>query len=636
MEAKKQSFHLTFFQTYFFPALFIFLIPGLSILFLGLSQSRIDREFLESVENDLNRDQKMSAEDKQATREFFRANPISKILAGNDPQWEPLRNGVGDTMKWYCLSLQVGLSIAWWSIIMSLAVLLICPWPLLFSIRFPEVNYYVISLEWNILKIFCMSQVLGQAYLVIALSFWITATFFNVYYLKLILLAILLAVLPVVMVIRAIFANTDSPLRVKGKVLHEEQAPRFWARLEALAQACGARMPDHVILGLEDTFFVTEGDVACNDGTLTGRTLFLSLPMLRVVDRRQADAVFAHELGHFSGEDTVYSKKIAPLLSRYAKYLELLHQNPISYPVFYFMCSFWSFFHWSLGTYNKKREHRADQIGAQASSPQDFAVGLLLVSAYSGFRSKLETEYFSQDKLTEDLDLSETIRVGYWNFVREYQGKLDSDEIKASHPFDSHPSYHERLAALGITAIPKYQTDFAEINESQTWIPEISIADEWEDALWAEYQQEFRNNHELSLAFRYLPETEEEQAIVDKHFPVLNFTNKKGYQLTITHNTVHFPDTNQTFEFHEIESLGLEQEFITKHIYIQFAGKKKKVEKFLISGFDAKHEVISEKIGQYFGRFRMAREYLKNKKAEEAKSSTEIKPSPGSVDESRN
>jgi|GEM_PF-6220462 len=185
METKKQSFHLTFFQTYFFPVLFIFLIPGISILFLGISQNRIDREFLESVENDLNRDQKMSAEDKQATREFFRANPISKILAGNDPQWEPLRNGVRDTMKWYCLSLQVGLSIAWWSILMSLAVLLICPLPLLFSIRFPEVNYYVISLEWNILKLFCMSQVLGQAYLVIALSFWITATFSNVYYLKL-------------------------------------------------------------------------------------------------------------------------------------------------------------------------------------------------------------------------------------------------------------------------------------------------------------------------------------------------------------------------------------------------------------------------------------------------------------------
>lgn len=60
------------------------------------------------------------------------------------------------------------------------------------------------------------------------------------------------------------------------------------------------------------------------------------------------------------------------------------------------------------------------------------------------------------------------------------------------------------------------------------------------------------------------------------------------------------------------------------------------MEKFLISGFDAKHEVISEKIGHYFGRYRMAREYLKNKKEEEAKSSTEIKPSPGSVDESRN
>ena len=41
--------------------------------------------------------------------------------------------------------------------------------------------------------------------------------------------------------------------------------------------------------------------------------LYLPLPYMAFLDRAQVSAVIAHELGHFTGEDTGYSLRFAPI-----------------------------------------------------------------------------------------------------------------------------------------------------------------------------------------------------------------------------------------------------------------------------------------------------------------------------------
>ena len=72
-------------------------------------------------------------------------------------------------------------------------------------------------------------------------------------------------------------------------------------------------MPDHIVVGLDPTFFVTEARVRCVSGVLKGRTLFVSLPLSRLLTLEEFGAVVAHELAHFTGKDTAFSKKFFPV-----------------------------------------------------------------------------------------------------------------------------------------------------------------------------------------------------------------------------------------------------------------------------------------------------------------------------------
>ncbi|MCJ2010842.1 M48 family metallopeptidase, partial [Methylobacterium sp. J-092] len=105
------------------------------------------------------------------------------------------------------------------------------------------------------------------------------------------------------------------PIDVNGQALNEREAPGLWRLVRELAGRQDALPPDAVIVGLTGGFFVMEGAVRLAlDGTiLTGRTLYLPAPYLGVLDGRELSAVIGHELAHFAGEDTAYSRRFTPI-----------------------------------------------------------------------------------------------------------------------------------------------------------------------------------------------------------------------------------------------------------------------------------------------------------------------------------
>ncbi|MDF5818220.1 M48 family metalloprotease [Pseudomonas aeruginosa] len=69
------------------------------------------------------------------------------------------------------------------------------------------------------------------------------------------------------------------------------------------------------MVGLCDGFYVTANRVCLQPSGehLEGRSLYLSLPLLGLLDRAELSAVIAHELAHFAGRDAHYSLRFLPI-----------------------------------------------------------------------------------------------------------------------------------------------------------------------------------------------------------------------------------------------------------------------------------------------------------------------------------
>src|SRR5205809_564639 len=100
---------------------------------------------------------------------------------------------------------------------------------------------------------------------------------------------------------------------VIGVAVSRSEAPQLWNRVEEIAQRLGALHPRSIVVGLDPNFFVTEATVICLSGEPSGRTLYCSLPLCRILSTGEFSAVVGHELGHFKGLDTKFSQSFYPI-----------------------------------------------------------------------------------------------------------------------------------------------------------------------------------------------------------------------------------------------------------------------------------------------------------------------------------
>ncbi|EFH09263.1 M48 family metallopeptidase, partial [Teichococcus cervicalis] len=179
------------------------------------------------------------------------------------------------------------------------------------------------------------------------------------------------------------------PLPLIGRCVDAAAAPGLWRELHRLSDRAGAAPPDQLVLGLTDGFFVTSGEILLQpeQRRLRGRTLHVPLPLLAALDREEALSIIGHELGHFSGADTEYSRRFAPIYAGVARSLEAVAQAQAGHPSLltrpalmlgeFVMRQFdHAVHHWS-----RQREFAADGVGAWLTSPQAAASALLRSTA---------------------------------------------------------------------------------------------------------------------------------------------------------------------------------------------------------------------------------------------------------------
>lgn len=238
--------------------------------------------------------------------------------------------------------------------------------------------------------------------------------------------------------------------------------PRLGLMVRDIAKTLNARMPDNVLIGLDPTFFATSAPVYTpyGKGPLQGQTLFLSLPLMSHFTEGELRAVIGHELGHFTGGDTSYTIRFAPVYLGLTNASEVFSAKgrPItrllSLPSKLLIDDLIYAFSVVERRIGRSREHRADQHGAAVSSPQDIAYSLLkssLLGSMWGSQMEMVVSRGMQGRFSRNIvrSFTESVRIDVdRSRIAPLLEFALGDSVR--HPVDTHPPTEDRLAAFGL------------------------------------------------------------------------------------------------------------------------------------------------------------------------------------------
>ena len=299
------------------PLLTLFLIPGLTLIFTNYAQPRIDARITEAVAS--SQQGQVPEAERAAALALFHAYPPSKSCR-DDTATPASYRALMCPRYGELWQFNLAERLARWTCAVGVAVLVTLL--LLGGVAFVNRRAQVLSflVGWRLLTLVSALELLVQGALAIWLSFWVTAHFTQHYYPKLILIIGSLALYAALVAIIGLFRRPPAASEIDGETVDEADAPRLWLRIRELARKLGTAPPGRLVAGIDTNFFVTESPLKVGRQMLAGRTLFVSLPLLRVLDEQEADAVLAHELAHFRGGDTAISAALNPGLVRFGKY----------------------------------------------------------------------------------------------------------------------------------------------------------------------------------------------------------------------------------------------------------------------------------------------------------------------------
>lgn len=593
-------------KTFVLPALLIFLVPVLSYLFFRHAESRYNDRAREAILADVRADQSLSEEERAKAIALFTQVPASELAQHAETAEILTAQG-----RFQLAQFRWAIRLSMFSILGGVAVFLFAGVCVLLSLRSHFVQYLTLSAGWHVLRIYSALQVVVQGVLLVALSFWVTALWVERFSPKLIFIVALAVVAAVVVVIRGIFKRLDTRVELEGVLLAPETAAPLWEELRTLCARIGTQPPDQIVAGIDDNFFVTEQVVTVAGKPLSGRTLYVSLALLKQLDGREAEAVLAHEMAHFSGQDTVYSKKISPLLNRYGNYLAALQQGGVTIPIFLFMHGFRALFELSLRRLGRQREYRADRIAVETTSREAFAGAMLRIVAYSHYRQEVQERLFEQERVLETVDIGRQVEGGFSAFAASFASKPDLGSEETPHPFDTHPPLVHRLDAVGVDLGSGGTEAMLARAGDGYWYQRIDGVEQVERQQWDQFEARFREFHEQTLPYRFLPETDEERAIVVAAFPEVAFSGKSG-SLAIDHEKMHHSAWPGPLRLAEIEKLAMSDEGV---LSIQFQGGGKRGRQIKMKEFGKSQQQVLDAINRYYTRYLAAVEYQNQKRA---------------------
>lgn len=250
------------------------------------------------------------------------------------------------------------------------------------------------------------------------------------------------------------------PLRRRAVELTPEAQPALWRAVAQIARGIDAPMPDHILAGLDESFFAAFAPVELPDGRiLNGEKLYLSLPLMRVLSIEEMGAIIGHELAHFKSNDTRWTLRFGPVYVGLQDTLDHFDDERnwgqlASLPAQWLLMLFMGQFATAERLHHRRREFEADRAGAQAAGASAVASGLVRITATHGV-SRAFRNALAERKL--DAGQSENLARFFAYWADDHLSKQDPQALlvklaaaRLPHPVDTHPPLRDRLAALGV------------------------------------------------------------------------------------------------------------------------------------------------------------------------------------------
>jgi len=367
--------------------------------------------------------------------------------------------------------------------------------------------------------------------------------------------------------------------------------------------------PDHLVAGIDANFFVTESGLEVGGRRLAGRCLYVSIPLLKVLDRPQADAVLVHELAHFRGGDTRASAQLGPRLLQFDHYVHEMGSGGLTRLVWPFMQLYRLILQAALSRDSREREFKADRAAARLVSPQAMVQALVKVVAYANYRGAVEQGLFdSRRKLEGELGMAASVAAGLHRYAQSDDFVDDVHLARVPHPFDSHPPLAQRMKNVGFHLEPTEFGRTVGTPPQGSWAEDIASADAIEQRLWSAYEAAFAQQHEVSLAYRYWPRNAEELAVVEKYFPAVVFSLSKG-TMEVNHRGI-VPEGEPPLEWDEVKALQYSESSFGDSLVVTLQEKGvvgHKTRKLALRGLGKQKEAFQEAVGRYWHRHKVAR-----------------------------
>lgn len=587
----------------------LFLLPAIAWGFTHYMLAERDESFLAAVDAKVRTDGGAPAE-QQAVMAFYRAVPPSAICADSADAHAAYRAAMCEPLseqwQFYWVNLVAKCAV-------GVGVLLLLTVALLGLVAFRSraAQYASLVLGWRILAGSSAVEVIVQSAMAVWLSFWVPAYFFQRYSVKLIVLIGLCAGVAAVVAVARIFARTAGAMGIEGELVSEADAPELWGRVRALAAQLGTSAPEHLVAGIDANFFVSEVDIQVQGQLLHGRTLYVSLPLLQVLDQAEAEAVLVHELAHLRGGDTTSSAKIGPKLVQFDAYCEAMRGAGLTLVAYYLLSMYRFILELALKRDSREREFLADRAAAATVGGMPLVRSLIKVAAYSTYRGRVERELFArQSKHDESIGIAAFVAQGLPQFALSGEFLSEMETASVPHPFDSHPLLDERMRNVGVQLPPVQFGAVMTDPLASSWASQIMTGPAIEARLWSNYESRFAQSHEQDLAYRYLPDGDAERAIVEKYFPLQVFDLKKDQRLMVAFDCLTLPGDHGAYAWDDLSNIQYEEGYggdVLKLTTTQKGVFGNKTVKVKLAGIKAQRQQLKAALGSYWHRHKYAR-----------------------------
>jgi len=161
--------------------------------------------------------------------------------------------------------------------------------------------------------------------------------------------------------------------------------------------------------------------------------------------------------------------------------------------------------------------------------------------------------------------------------------------------------------------MPLKEHDYSAIavrKPTATWVQEILTADAIEQRLWSDYEQQFAQDHERSLAYRYEPANDQERALVLQYFPPVVFALKGADTVEVSIDGIKTSADETTVFWDAVKALEFKESSFGNALVVTHPEKGMigaKTTKIKLPGLKKDKDVFNATVGIYWHRHQIMR-----------------------------